>query len=248
MRRLSGTCLVVFAIALGVALLAPVTLFAQSTVKPEALVGKYEGSASGPDGSAITLKVELRLDKGALVGVGDSSEGAFTITGVTITGDKIVMAMDFSGTAGTLSGVVKGERVDGTWVLGEMSGSYTLTKAAAAAPAPAATPEAAAPAKPAANAADPISGQWDGITGQGDQTVGFVLQLKLEGDKVTGSISSDQGGAQVSAGSWKEGALTVAFDFNGMTATMVGAIKEGKLVGTLDIGGQMQMPWAAVKK
>jgi hypothetical protein len=75
-----------------------------------------------------------------------------------------------------------------------------------------------------------------------------MLVLKVEGDKVTGTISSDQGGGPISGGSWKEGALSIAFDVNGTAVTMVGAIKDGKLVGTLDLGGQMQMPWAAVKK
>jgi hypothetical protein len=239
-RLLTGTCLVV-AFALGVALFAqPASLSAQ-TLKPEALVGKYEGSAAGPDGSPISLKVELRMEKGALVGAGESGQGPFSITSATITGDKVVMNMDFGGTPGTLSGVLKGDKVDGTWVLGEMSGTYTLTKAAAAAPG------ADAPAKPAAAGSDPISGQWDGITGTGDQTIGFTLVLKLEGDKVSGTISSDQGGGPIS-GAWKDSALTISFDVNGTAVTMVGAIKEGKLAGTLDLGGQTQMPWAAVKK
>src|SRR5512135_2342437 len=73
-RLLTGTCLVV-AFALGVALFAqPASLSAQ-TLKPEALVGKYEGSAAGPDGSPISLKVELRMEKGALVGAGESGQG-----------------------------------------------------------------------------------------------------------------------------------------------------------------------------
>ena len=32
------------------------------------------------------------------------------------------------------------------------------------------------------------------------------------------------------------------------TVTMIGAIQEGKLIGSIDVAGQMQMQWAAVKK
>jgi hypothetical protein len=254
MRRLNGTCMAVFAVALGVALLAqPAGVLAQTTLKPEALVGKYEGTATGPDGSEMALRVELRLEKGVVVGGGETAQGPFTITGATVTGDKVVMNMDFNGMPGTLSGAMKGDRVEGTWTLGDMSGAYSLVKAAATpAAASSATAAPAAPsAKPAGagvNAADPISGQWDGVTGQGEQTVAFVLNVKVDGEKVTGDISSEQGGAALSSGVWKDGTLTMTFDFGGMTATMVGAMKEGKLIGTLDIGGQMQMAWAAVKK
>jgi hypothetical protein len=75
------------------------------------------------------------------------------------------------------------------------------------------------------------------------------MNLRLEGEKVTGDISSEQGGAAFNPGVWKDGALTITFDFTGMgTVTMVGALKEGKLVGTMDFAGQMQMSWAAVRK
>lgn len=259
MRRLNGTLLTTFALALGIVLAAqPAALFAQSSVKPETLVGKYEGTATMDGGSGISLKVELRLDNGAVVGTGESDQGPFTITATTITADKVVMTMNFGGMTGSLAGVMKGDKIEGSWAMADMGGGFLLTKAASAsaakdapaAPAPSvAAPAAAKPADaPAANAADPISGQWNGVTGQGDQTVGFVLTVKLDGEKVTGDINSDQGGAPLSAGAWKDGTLTLSFEFGSMTATMVGALKEGKLVGTIDIGGQMQMPWAAVKK
>lgn len=250
MRRVNGPLMVAFALAAAVVLLAqPVALFAQSQVKPETLVGKYEGTAT-TEGATILLKVDLRLENGVVVGAGESEQGPFTVTGTTITGDKVVMAINLGGMTGSLTGVMKGDKLEGTWTLAEMSGGFSLARSAAA-PAATAKPAAATPDKPAAAApaaADPISGQWNGITGQGDQSVGFTLNIKLDGDKVTGDISSDQGGAQINTGTWKDGTLTVSFEFGSMTATMIGAMKDGKLVGTIDIGGQMQMPWAAVKK
>ena len=228
---------------------------ALATVKPEALAGTYKGTATSPNGD-VQLTVTLKYENGAFSGTVEHTEGpTLAITGGTLTGDRLVLAIDMGGTPGTITSTVKDPaRVDGTWAIGDMSGTMALAKA----PADAAKPAADKPAAPAgtastdpkpASANDPITGQWDGVTGNSDMSVPFSMRLKLDGDKVSGDISSEQGGAPLSTGTWKDGALTLSFELSGMgTITMVGAIQEGKLVGSLDIAGQMQMQWAAVKK
>jgi hypothetical protein len=237
----------------------PANSFAQAqaaqtgtALKPEAIAGKYEGTASTPDGD-IAVKADLKAEQGMLTGTIDSAQGPVLITGSTITGDRVVLTIDMGGAPGTITGTIKGDRFEGTWTLGDASGTVTLTKVTGdAAKAAAEKPPAAeaTPAKPAAAAsADPISGVWDGVTGTDQMSTPFVLTLKLEDEKVTGEISSDQGGTQLIPGAWKDGTLTISFVFGDMgTITMVGAIKEGKLIGTLDIAGQFQMSWAAVKR
>jgi hypothetical protein len=265
MRRLNiGLGLIVFVTALVVGW--PVNALAQATqastpVKPEALAGTYQGTASSPNGD-MQLMVTLKYEKGAFSGTIEHSQGdPIAITGGTLTGDRLVLSFDMSGASGTITCTVKDPaRVEGTWTMGTESGTVALTRAAGDAAKPAtdkAAAGAAAPAvagaggqKPSAGtSADPITGQWDGVTGNSDMSVPFTMRLKLEGDKVTGDVSSDQGGAPLSTGTWKDGALIMSFELSGMgTVTMTGAIQEGKLVGSLDIAGQMQMQWAAVKK
>jgi len=237
----------------------PANSFAQAqaaqtgtALKPEAIAGKYQGTATTPSGD-VPLTVELKAEKGTLTGTIEYGQGPVMITGSTITGDRVTLSIDAGGTAGTVTGTIKGDRIEGTWVLADENGTFTLTKVTGDAAKPAAEKPPAAeatPAKPAAAAsADPISGVWDGVTGTDQMSTPFVLTLKLEDEKVTGEISSDQGGTQLIPGAWKDGTLTISFVFGDMgTITMIGAIKEGKLVGTLDIGGQFQMPWAAVKR
>jgi len=252
-----------FGLAVLVAMLAiawPANSFAQAqaaqtvaALKPEAIAGKYQGTANTPSGD-VTVVADLRAEKGTLTGTIEYGQGPAMITGSTISGDRVTLTIDAGGTPGTITGTVKGDRIEGTWVLGEESGTYTLTKVTGEAAKPAAEKPAGAeatPAKPeAAASADPISGVWDGVTGTEAMSYPFVLTLKLDGEKVTGEISSDQGGTTpLIPGSWKDGTLTISFAFGQMgTMTLVGAIKEGKLVGTLDMGGQFQMPWAAVKR
>jgi hypothetical protein len=198
--------------------------------------------------------VNLTAEKGVLTGTIEHAQGSvINVTGSSITGDKLTLNIDMGGSPGTITGTMKGDRFEGTWTMGAESGSVIVTRATGQAEKPAAEKppaDAATPAKPAmVPGADPLTGAWDGVTGNGDMSVPFTMNLKLEGEKVTGDISSEQGSVTFNPGAWKDGALSITFEFSGMgTVTMVGAMKEGKLVGTMDFGGQMQMSWAAVKK
>jgi len=236
-----------------------------AALKPEALVGTYQGTAIGPGGGEMPVTITLKYEKATFTGGVKTGEGqeVIPITAGTLSGDRLVLNLDMAGSPATLTCTVKGsDRLEGNWTAGDAAGTVVLTRApegtkpvtgetAAAKPADAANPpaEGAAPSKPAAAAgADPLTGSWDGVTGNGDMSVPFTMNLKLEGEKVTGDISSEQGGTTFTPGVFKDGALSITFDFNGMAVTMVGALKEGKLVGTMDFAGQMQMSWAAVKK
>ena len=248
-----------------VAIVAPASAFAQaqatqapSAVKPEALAGIYKGTATSPNGD-VALTVTLKYEKGAFSGTVQHSQGStVAITGGTLTGDRLALNFDMGGAPGTITCTVKDPaRIEGSWTMGDASGTLALTKATGDPTQPAedkpaagaATGAPAAAGKPAGAAGDPITGQWDGVTGNNDMSVPFTMNLKLDGEKVTGDISSDQGGAPFSTGTWKDGALNLSFELSGMgTVTMVGAMQEGKLVGSLDVAGQFQMQWAAVKK
>jgi hypothetical protein len=99
-----------------------------------------------------------------------------------------------------------------------------------------------------AAAADPLTGDWDGSVESQNGAVSFTLKLKLEKDKFTGEIASDQGGAAIS-GTWTDGKFNGAFDFNGTPVAMTGTLKEGVLSGEMNFGGgQMVMNWTAKKK
>jgi hypothetical protein len=116
-----------------------------------------------------------------------------------------------------------------------------VTPAAAAAPA---TPAAAAPAA----APFKLDGNWDGVADANGQPFPFALTLKVEGETVTGSSSSQMGDAVVKSGTWKDGKLSFQLEGQNGTITLTGTVVEGKLSGEFDYAGQLSGRWVAVKK
>jgi len=99
-------------------------------------------------------------------------------------------------------------------------------------------------------AAASVAGKWTvTIDIQGQQRTSN-LDLKVEGTKLTGTINSELGEAQL-AGEYADGKLKFGFtmDANGtpLQVGFIGAVqKDGTLAGTLDFG-QGEIPWTAVR-
>jgi hypothetical protein len=103
-------------------------------------------------------------------------------------------------------------------------------------------------AKDAGAPADVVTGEWDGAVDAGGNTIGFTLRLKLDKDKVTGEIASEQGAVPLTDGGYADSKLTVAFNYvDGTPVTLSGAIADGQMTGTLSYGGQ-PMGFAAKKR
>jgi hypothetical protein len=94
---------------------------------------------------------------------------------------------------------------------------------------------------------DPVSGAWDGSVETQNGPIAFGLTIKLEKDKLSGEIASQEGTVPIS-GTWAEGKLSVTFDYNGGPVAMSGQLKEGALSGDMSFaGGQSVLPWSAKK-
>jgi hypothetical protein len=72
--------------------------------------------------------------------------------------------------------------------------------------------------------------------------------LKVEGENVTGSSSSQLGDSTVKSGSWKDGKLVFQLEGQNGVISMSAVVIEGKLSGEFDYAGQLQGKWVAVKK
>jgi hypothetical protein len=97
-------------------------------------------------------------------------------------------------------------------------------------------------------AADPVTGEWDGAVDAGGNSIGFTLRIKLEKDKVTGEIASEQGSVPLTEGAFGAGKLTVSFTYvDGTPVTLAGAVADGQMTGTVSYGGQ-PMNFAAKKR
>ena len=218
--------------------------------------GRWAGTIDTPEGTVPSV-AELKLDGGVIKGSLTAGPYNVVIVGGSVESDAVTMTMDVNGMAGTMKGTMKEGVLAGTWVVEGETGSFSLKKGAADA-APAATAAAGAP-KPAAGGAtaggapvagaEALAGDWDGLADGGEQQVAFSLTFKVEGEKVTGTVSSATQGGGPFEGTFKNNVVTFTFPMpSGVTMTMTATLAEGKLTGTFDMGGQFQAGWPATKK
>jgi hypothetical protein len=107
------------------------------------------------------------------------------------------------------------------------------------------------PARPAAQGIN-VSGEWAITVNTDGGPIPATLVLKQEGEKVTGSIRSEQGELQLE-GTMKEKTLSFSFvypapDGSNLTITMSGTVEGDEIKGTADFGGMGSGDWSAKKK
>jgi hypothetical protein len=174
------------------------------------------------------------------------------VTGRATHGDRTIEITDGKFENGTLtlnfgqnrtfSGKVDGDKITGEAADGTEKIPLTLKKVTPAAATPAAP--VAAPAAGAVN----LSGQWEAVADANGQPFPFLLVLKVEGETVTGSSSSQLGESVVKSGTWKDGKLVFQLEGQNGTISMSATVVDGKLSGEFDYSGQLQGKWVAVKK
>jgi hypothetical protein len=200
--------------------------------------GKYEGTAKGGDGQNVPVALELKNDGGKVSGHATSGQTVAEISEGSLADGKL--SLKFDGRNGVLTAKVEGDKITGEWGSGPQKRTIDLKKVVVAA---VANPVAA----PAAGPVE-LSGEWDAVADAQGQPFPFTLVLKIEGEKVTGSSTSQLGESTVSNGTWKDGQLNFQLDSQNGTVVMSATVVEGKLSGAFDFAGQMQGKWVAVKK
>lgn len=234
--RLRTLGLFVFAFLFAVSMHA--TAMAQDT-----LSGKYEGTLKTAGAADEKVSLELKNDAGKISGRLMKGQTAIDITEGTLAESKLALKLGAAAKDGTINAVVSGEKITGDWIAGAKKGSLELKKVTAAAAAPAAPTASAAPA-----AAVNLNGQWDGVADAQGQPFPFLLTLKIDGETVTGTSSSQLGDSQIKNGTWKDGKLSFELEGQNGVITMSATVVEGKLSGEFDFAGQLQGKWVAVKK
>ena len=224
-ERISRTAvLFVLTFALGAAV-----ALAQDTVS-----GKYEGTLKTAGAADEKVSLELKNDGGKISGQLTKGQTAIDISEGTLAEKKLSLKLGAAAKEGTISAVVDGDAITGDWTAGAAKRSLELKKVPAAAAAPAAVVN--------------LNGQWDGVADAQGQPFPFLLTLKIDGETVTGSSSSQLGESQIKSGSWKEGKLVFELEGQNGVISMNAVIVDGKLSGEFDFAGQLQGKWVAVKK
>ena len=225
MRQVSKTVFNSVAITLAL-LVSAVAALGQDT-----LSGKYEGTAkAGSDATQISL--ELKNEGGKVTGKLVNGQASYEISEGTFADGKLMLKLGPVSKDGVLNATIADEKITGDWLAGAVKKTVELKKVAPA----------------AATTAVNLTGQWDAVADAQGQPFPFLLVLNVEGEKVTGSSSSQLGEAKITTGTWKDGKLYFQTEGQNGTITMSATVVEGKLSGEYDYAGQLQGKWVAVKK
>ncbi len=211
-------------------LLASLTLRAQTQQSAaDQFVGNYKGTAKMGSGE-MDVTLEIKSANGKISGRAVAAETEYQIAFGEIIGGKLALKFRTGVDGASLTLQQSENKLVGDWISGAQKGTVELKKIAA---------------EP--SMAEFLTGDWNGTADANGQPFAFALTLKVEGEKVTGSSSSELGQSTISTGSWKDGKLVFVLDSSPQIA-MVATIVDGKLVGDFDYAGQMTGKWAAVKK
>ena len=96
--------------------------------------------------------------------------------------------------------------------------------------------------------AGPLTGSWtcvSHVTSGGDTK--FTLDLQQDGEKVTGSVDSDQGGMDITSGTFKEDILEIRLETPQGDYVIKGKLKDGQLAGAITLDGKPHANWEGKK-
>ena len=221
-------------------LLGGIIAFAQ-TITPN-LTGTYEAMVKIPNRSEEKVTLELKTEGAKISGrvthgpkTADSTEGKL---------ENGTLTLNF-GEGRIITAKVDGDKLVGEATDGKEKIPVEFKKVT---PAAAAAPPSTTAAEPAAAAAFKLDGQWDAVADANGQPFPFLLTLKVDGENVTGSSSSQLGDATIKSGTWKDGKLVFQLDGQNGVISCTATVIDGKLSGEFDYAGQLSGRWVAVKK
>jgi len=219
-----------FAVALLAILLLNVVGFSQTPTT--SVAGKYEGVAKVEGSADQKLTLDLKSEGGKISGHLSNGPTTSDISEATQVGDKLTLKLGAAGKEGIVNAKIDGSKLTGDWIVGPQKRTVELTKVAAV----------------VAGDAVNLNGQWEGVADAEGQPFPFLLVLKVDGETVTGSSSSQLGESTIKDGTWKDGKLNFQLESPNGSILMSAEVIEGKLSGEFDYSGQAQGKWVAVKK
>ena len=230
-------------------LLTPLLVCAQggaSATKPltaDQFAGNYKGAAKDPAG-AIILTVEIKSENGKISGRLITPQREQPFTSSELSGGKLTVKTGSGKDATTLVLEQQDKKLVGEWKADGKTRPVELERV----PDEKVTVVAEVKKAPEPSDAELLTGVWDAAADAQGQAFPFTLTLKVEGEKVTGSSSSQLGESTISTGTFKDGKLAVVLDGSAGQVALIATVVDGKLVGDYDFAGQLQGKWVAAKK
>ena len=227
MKLFYGTTLLVALLFSLVTVAAQPATNANQKPEPVSFAGKYEGTAKGETGEQkVTLDVVE--DAGKFSGVFNTWRGSFKIIQGRVADGALTLEIERTegGSPGTMTLRKNGDNLTAMFVDGGKDHTVEFRRVVP----------------------DEITGEWDAAADAQGRPFPFTLVLKLDGEKVTGSSSSQLGNSEISSGTWKDGKLSLVINGSSGVIGLMATLDGGKLIGDYDFAGQLQGKWVAVKK
>lgn len=93
-----------------------------------------------------------------------------------------------------------------------------------------------------------VAGTWALVVDTPNGPMEVTLTIKQDGDKVTGTVNSMMGEAPI-AGTVKDNDLALSMTMDGVgNLAYTAKVVEGKMEGSIDLGGQGTMKFVGTKK
>lgn len=198
------------------------------TPTAEQFAGNYKGTAK-MDSGEMEVTLEIKFADGKVSGRAVTAQNTYQIASGEMVGSKLLLKFGAGADSATLTLEKKEDKLVGDWIHGAQKGTVELKKSTL-------------------SAVDEISGEWDAAADAQGQPFPFTLVLKLDGEKVTGSSSSQLGNSEISSGTWKDGKLSLVINGSSGAIGLMATMDGGKLIGDYDFAGQLQGKWVAVRK
>lgn len=212
-------------------LMASLTVMAQAKdPSADQFAGHYKGTVKRASGQT-DLTLDLKWADGKFSGRAVAADGEYPISSGEIAGGKLTLKFAAPAEGASLTLQKSEDKLTGDWVRAAEKGTVELKKAPV---------EAAV--------AVTLDGEWEAVADAQGQPFPFTLTLKVDGEKVTGSSSSQLGTSPITTGTWKDGKLAIVMEGGAGQIAMMATVVEGKLSGDYDFAGQLSGKWVAIKK
>ncbi len=202
----------------------------------EAILGKWLIKAETPNGP-LEIEFDLKQEGNQLVGTAALMQGVVPLSAVKYEEPNLTAELALGGNSYRMLGTLKEGKFTGTWeqIGGDVKGTWTAERRA--------TPPTSG------TAASGISGSWNSISVTPNGELALGLDLIQDGEKVTGSLSSERGSVPLQAATFKDNKLQFDVDLGGTVYRVEGTLKENRFDGKwYPVAGGEGGTWNATRK
>jgi hypothetical protein len=187
----------------------------------DSILGKWLVKAESHNGP-IDIEFDLKQQGTEIVGTAVVFQGTAPLSSITFDDPQLTIGLNVGGRDFKLVGILKESKISGTWeeIGGEAKGTWVAQRGAA--PSDQAT----------LTAAGVLSGTWQGYSSTPNGQLDWTLNLKHDGDAVSGTIENDMGSLTIQSPSYKGSKLQFDLDLGGTMYRMQATLDGDKLTGT----------------